>query len=1175
MKSSKTMLAGASARALRWAGTGSRRHAIVSTLALLGLLTGFASHATDVARQPILGGGLVEPNLVFIIDDSGSMDAEILLNTASGALRWNRNTASAWSGSGPQDLVAGAPLRQYRKLFPQMRRGPHAGNEALTDQLAEPVPPIRELGWVRSSEYNPIYYNPMVTYKPWGPQRNAQGVEVTYADADPVKALTHPSTSLHPNPANPLTINLTIPQPRVYQDGYLFQFNNGMRIPPGAMNIYGQPLTAGTVVNITDLYVSLEYYPATYWWPDSNCNPNPTLTAGTAVQISASLPEDCVIGPDGRKLKRYEIRPTVTTYPSGRTYAQEIKNFANWFQYHRKRKLMLASAMSETLNKLPDGLRVGTWLFNATGQPTQTLQMATTTTTPGNDGAVVRRRIAGLFTDLAVDGSTPTKSALRAVGNRFNTQAGIIQYACQRNSAFIMTDGFPTEENQLGNPPYDSTTSRSTYGSQPPYSPIVNGTISDWALYFYTKRLRATAFPAGKVPVGDAAVPGADLNPDLHLNTYVVTLGAQGKLWPSHSNSNNFPVSPINWADSNQVFIDDETRGALDDIWHATITGRGKMLLANTATDVSSAIARVLYDMAGKTGSQSAALVTSINLSASDVSYLARFTPGRWSGDFTKNAINPATGVITTSTNFWSAADKLEAMTVAERKLVTFGGELGVSAFSSVPADAVPSDSSLQHVVDYLRGDRSKEGFGPGQLRARETVDASVTQKKGRFGAVINSTPAFNTAKTVGFVAANDGYLHAIDLRPGAGEGRELWAYAPSGALEEMVRSTDRNWGFRTVHDGSPVVGKVNGQEMLFGSLGSAGHQWYGIDIEGAEQPLSAADRAAKVKWELPTANDAEGLKPLMGQAVGKPLLVKTRAGQELLLLTSGYNAAAAAGKGRLFVRRPGDGSAVATLETPSTGLPDAGLAHVNAFREPDGTVRFVYGGDLAGNLWRFDLDNMGSSQAVKRVAAFGASQPITAKPALVLYKGKRIVLVGTGRILGRSDFVNSAQAPRQSFYAVKDDEAITETLDAGDFALQTLNAQADGTYTITNTEVNWDTGHGWRMELPAGQQVNLEPQVGIGAVAFVTNVASSDDLCGLSSYRFGVKIVSAAPPRPEDPAVGAPLPGGTASNQLVATTEGEVVDLPGGADGSFSPWKLEDAKGAMPGKAGWRQVTR
>ncbi|MCC6990121.1 MAG: hypothetical protein IT181_14040, partial [Acidobacteria bacterium] len=45
--------------------------------------------------------------------------------------------------------------------------------------------------------------------------------------------------------------------------------------------------------------------------------------------------DDCASAPDGTKLRRIEIRSTNTTYPSGRSYANELQNFANWFQYHR------------------------------------------------------------------------------------------------------------------------------------------------------------------------------------------------------------------------------------------------------------------------------------------------------------------------------------------------------------------------------------------------------------------------------------------------------------------------------------------------------------------------------------------------------------------------------------------------------------------------------------------------------------------------------------------------------------------------------------------------------------------------------------------------------------------------------------------------------------------------
>ena len=74
----------------------------------------------------------------------------------------------------------------------------------------------------------------------------------------------------------------------------------------------------------------------------------------------------CVIAPDGRKLKRFEIKsgvtfPFVAELGRRRTYAEELQNFANWFQYYRKRQAMLAAAMGRVMETL-DGMARIRWM---------------------------------------------------------------------------------------------------------------------------------------------------------------------------------------------------------------------------------------------------------------------------------------------------------------------------------------------------------------------------------------------------------------------------------------------------------------------------------------------------------------------------------------------------------------------------------------------------------------------------------------------------------------------------------------------------------------------------------------------------------------------------------------------------------------------------------------------
>ena len=57
-----------------------------SAIAAGTLLASLASHATDISELPLKASVLAKPNVVFGMDDSGSMDAEVMIN----------NTFQAW-----------------------------------------------------------------------------------------------------------------------------------------------------------------------------------------------------------------------------------------------------------------------------------------------------------------------------------------------------------------------------------------------------------------------------------------------------------------------------------------------------------------------------------------------------------------------------------------------------------------------------------------------------------------------------------------------------------------------------------------------------------------------------------------------------------------------------------------------------------------------------------------------------------------------------------------------------------------------------------------------------------------------------------------------------------------------------------------------------------------------
>ena len=71
-----------------------------SVVALTGLLVGAASQATPLSELPLKASVLAKPNVILGMDDSGSMDSEIMLDAADGVMWWNFDTGRGWDTAG-------------------------------------------------------------------------------------------------------------------------------------------------------------------------------------------------------------------------------------------------------------------------------------------------------------------------------------------------------------------------------------------------------------------------------------------------------------------------------------------------------------------------------------------------------------------------------------------------------------------------------------------------------------------------------------------------------------------------------------------------------------------------------------------------------------------------------------------------------------------------------------------------------------------------------------------------------------------------------------------------------------------------------------------------------------------------------------------------------------------
>ncbi|CAH0354185.1 pilus assembly protein [Aquabacterium sp. CECT 9606] len=474
---------------------------------------------------------------------------------------------------------------------------------------------------------------------------------------------------------------------------------------------------------------------------------------------------------------------------------------------------------------------------------------------------------------------------------------------------------------------------------------------------------------------------------------------------------------------------------------------------------------------------------------------------------------------------------------------------------ASLETDPKAAAENGTNLVNYLRGDGSLSSYsytksivGPPASTSTETVTV-YRSRESILGDIINASPvyvstpefeytdagyaAFKSAQAnrspVVMSAANDGMLHAfaaeaIGTTPA---GTELWAYVPSAVMPDLYRLADTN--YETNHhffvDGTPTVADIHDgtawKTILVGGLNAGGKSYYALDITNPTDP--------KVLWEF---SYNASTNPNLGLTYGNPVVTKRANGDWVVVVTSGYNNTDGDGNGRLFVLNANTGqpvsdfpNGIATMTgvtTPAgTRAAPNGLAKINAWIEDttnNTSLRF-YGGDLLGNLWRFDIDSQVAPHGkALLLASFkdpsGNPQPITIKPETAVVNGEiAAVLVATGQYLGLSDIANRQV---QSVYAVKDaltgtglgDLSYTRT----DIVKQTLTDAAGLTRTSTNNAVDWSTKNGWRVDLPTeGERVSVDMQLQYTTLALVSAIPGSS-VCspsGGSSWLYTFNIAT------------------------------------------------------------------
>lgn len=1078
---------------------------------LLTAAGNLSAGVTDLSNIPLAesSSATIAPNILFILDDSGSMDSDYMPDYVNDKYCRDNYTEDSNTDGNLDTCYAGDP--------------PYFSNA-----------------------FNGVYYNPAVRY---APPLNADGTSKTSYNnstlwaAVPKDGYGIQSTSTtnlltgYPERKWCSTSDLTTCVSAIDGTGY-YKYPNGN---DGAGTIYKYRKNATGAPY---------YYTTTVQWcsnrnttgADKNFGKDTCQSKKTStykyVQYGTFTRTDIV------STNNSYTKASTRTDCAGTTctYNEEMTNFANWYAYYRTRMQMMKTAVGHAFYGITDQYRVGYSTISETGATDNTKFQHI-------EGFNSTQKTAWYSKLYAAnpDSYTPLRAALSKAGKIYSGVLGSdpIQYSCQQNFAILSTDGYwntYSESSSYGPFKTNNTNVGDQDGSatKPSYDKYAKqNTLADVAYYYYHTDLRANGSTGALgTDVGtDNNVPAIGTNTDVddvathqHMTTFTLGLGVDGTLTyaDGYKTSTSGDYYDINqgtkfWPDP----INNSGDERIDDLWHAAVNGRGTYFSARNPESLSSGLTKALSAISISLGSGAAAATSNLEPVAGDnYVYVASYRTQMWDGDIGGYTIDLSSGEVSISSQWLAgtllnsrigttgdsdsrsiytydsaATNRLKSFTWANLSATeqAYFNTSQLSQYSNWTSTEIAAATGAT-LVGYLRGQNRNEN----QDRAVTygTYYRLYRDRDNVLGDIIHAQPYYvqtpqynyvdtgyatfksNNASRTGtlYVAANDGMLHAFN----ATDGSETWAYIPPAVLPTLHKLADANYqnNHQYYVDGAPAVGDIYTgsawKTILVGGLNSGGRGYYAVDITDPASP--------KALWNFTSANDSD-----LGYSYGKPLITKLSDGTWVVLITSGYNNVSPGdGKSYLYVLNADTGALIRKIGTGegTTGLP-SGLAQINNWVDSldlDNTTVRVYGGDLYGNLWRFNAD----SGAVQKVASLGASQPITVRPELGEVESKPVIFLGTGRYLGLTDLADTSP---QTVYAIKDNldsTTLTNLRTSGQLVEQVISTSGTDR-TVSSNTVDWNTQMGWYADLPdSGERVNVDPILQLGTLTIASNVPSA-----------------------------------------------------------------------------------
>jgi len=710
---------------------------LLSTLGFMLYFSGTLSAsaaALSVSQKPLILTETVPPNMLLTLDDSGSM-------------RW--------------------------AFAPDNKSGTGASRRA------------------KSSAFNPMYYNPGVSYtapKVFNAAGAEQQLSTSFTDA---LHNGYNSARGNANLSNNYKVHWTYDPNASAPTGYGYS-STSTRLAENPSNDFSCYVTnlsnqqekkcttdSGKEITIRRNNSGTGCTATTDGWAEGSCSYNSDNGRYTSSWRQAGVPAYYYIYDSSKKAVCSTTDDDCYTLKF--VTNSERENFANWYSFYRNRALATISATALAFYDLSSEVRLS---WQSLGN-CKSFTSTSSTSSCGNNAfkSYSSDHKGQLYTwiqNLKFDQTTYLPAAIRRAGDFYTTERAWQKnpgstgnttantYACRPSYHIMMTDGLwnsatPAPSNFRHDNSSFTLSDGQKYTGQHPYKDSHTNTLADLAMHYWATDLRPTLANELKPYIhtrdSDADKQYWDPRNDpatwQHMVNFMMGLGLTEALdnpklpWEGATHAGAGYEALLKGTESwpkAEADLDESKNNNVYDLWHAALNSRGEFFSVDSPETMVKAFKDILNRIADRTTTAarpavSASFVTD-NAGGSLQSnvYATQFSSEDWSGELSKTQL--AAGQ---TTKLWTSTTK----SPENRKIMMAGAETTSSKLKAFTWGNLGDLQDLLNInpeslvgakdnrgadrVNYILGNRSLEGDSETSFRRRNSSTV--------IGDIINSSP--------------------------------------------------------------------------------------------------------------------------------------------------------------------------------------------------------------------------------------------------------------------------------------------------------------------------------------------------------------------------------------------------------------------------------------------------